>query len=102
MGMIVSEVAFNTTKEEDKLIRLIVERARPIFESQGVPFNVQDRMMDLSAVHSNGCPLDFEKFLAFDDFNFNHDFVGIFNCLNRETGRLERFFLPRCSKPKGA
>lgn len=102
MGIIISEVSFDTTKEEAQLIRRIVERARPIFERQGVPFNVQDRMMDLAATHANGCPLDFQKFLDFDDFNFSHDFVGIFNCLNRDTGRLERHFLPRCSKPKGA
>lgn len=84
------KVVFQTTREEDSTISKIVERA-----------GVKDRLsltMDLSACHSNGCPIDFEKLLAFDDFNFYHDIGGIMNNLNRTTGKLEHCFLPRCAK----
>lgn len=30
-----------------------------------------------------------------DDFNFAHDFIGIQNTMNRETGKIEGFFIPR-------
>ena len=53
--------------------------------------------MDVTAVHCNGCPLDLEKLLAFDAFNFAHDINGIRRHLNRQTGKLEDFFLPRCA-----
>lgn len=84
------EVSFETTKEESKTISRIVERA-----------GVDERLsltMDLSACHANGCPLDFEKLLGFEDFSFYHDVYGIRNHINRTTGKLEHCFLPRCAK----
>jgi hypothetical protein len=57
-----------------------------------------DLMMDLeytNEVHA----LDFEKLLAFDDGNFAHDIVGIYENFNRETLQLDNCFSPRCSKP---
>ena len=30
-----------------------------------------------------------------DDFNFAHDFTGIQNTMNRETGKIEGLFVPR-------
>lgn len=60
----------------------------------------QDAMMDLDACHSNGCPLDFDKLEAFDDFNFTHDVAGIARHLDRRTGKLEDHFLPRCALPQ--
>ena len=57
-------------------------------------------VMDLTAADGvNGNrPLDWAKLLAFDDFNFLHDIGGISRHMNRETGRLEGFFVPRCSR----
>lgn len=84
------QVSFETTQEEDKVIKAIVERAK-----------ATDRLcmtMDLSACNANGCKLDFDKLLSFDDFNFFHDISGISNPLNRSTGKLENCFLPRCAK----
>lgn len=54
--------------------------------------------MDLTACHANGCPLDFEKLLLFPDFDFFHDLHGISRHIDRTTGELKDFFLPRCSK----
>lgn len=83
-------ISFEATKEEVITISRIVERA-----------DIENRLsltMDLSACHANGCPLDLEKLLAFDDFNFYHDIWGIRRHLNRTTGKLENCFLPRCAK----
>jgi hypothetical protein len=55
-----------------------------------------DLVRDIEAVHCNGCPLDLEMFLSADDFNFVHDVAGIVRHLDRETGELTDFFLPRC------
>ena len=91
-------IQFNATREELKLIRMIVDRA----VSLALPMeSIEDSVMDIDAVHSNGCKLDLHKFLAFDNFNFSHDFSGIHNCLDRDDdsptgGQLLNFFLPRC------
>jgi hypothetical protein len=54
--------------------------------------------MDLEATHANGCPLDFAKLLACDDFDFLHDIGGIAMHLDRSTGVLKDCFLPRLAK----
>lgn len=56
-----------------------------------------DVQMDVTACHANGCPLDLKKLLDADDFNFAHDIFGINQHINRKTGKLERFFVPRCA-----
>lgn len=53
--------------------------------------------MDLSATHAS-CPLDLERLAAFDDFNLLHDVGGISGHLDRATGRLTGYFLPRCAR----
>ena len=55
--------------------------------------------MDLTAAHANGCPLDFAKLEKFDDFNLAHDIFGIARHIDRRTGRLSDFFVPRCARP---
>jgi len=88
-------VKFNATPEEYALISKIVKRAQEEL-SVSDPVSLT---MDLDATHSNGTPLDFEKLLGFDKFNFAHDIFGIMNHIDRNTGELTRCFLPRCSKP---
>lgn len=58
-----------------------------------------DCCLDVTVTHMNGCPLDLEKLLGFDDFSFLHDILGINSHLDHETGELKDFFLPRCAKP---
>lgn len=60
----------------------------------------RDWCMDLAATHANGCKLDLDKLLAFDNFNFAHDVFGIREHLDRKTGKLKDFFLPRCAQPR--
>ena len=79
------------------LIRKITTRAISVYAAQGISLDRMETEMDLSAVHANGCPLDFDKLAGFDDFNLMHDITGIYINLNRETGELGNLFSPRCA-----
>lgn len=87
-------VSFDVTKQETLAIQKIVARA----VNEGWKGDSFELSMDLAAAHANGCVLDFQKLLDFPDFDFNHDIHGIMRHLNRRTGKLEDFFLPRCSR----
>jgi hypothetical protein len=54
-------------------------------------------IMDLTAADGvNGNrPIDWDRLLAADDFNFMHDLGGISRHLDRATGALTGQFLPR-------
>ncbi len=89
---------FDWTISEDEraLVNQIVDRCYSVMQH----FGDVDRLeleMDIIACHKYGARLDLEKLLGFDDFNFAHDIVGIREHLNRETGELERHFLPRAT-----
>lgn len=95
-------VRFDISQKDSALVQQIVERAmqhpkRVLFDG--------DRMgltMDIEATHRNGNRLDLARLLAADDFNFWHDVAGIQGMLDRNTGKLTNFFVPRCSAPKKA
>jgi len=81
-------------KESYELIMKIVERAE---EKGFLMFDRLSLMMDLE------CCIDLfelrlEDFLNADDFNFSHDIVGIQNNLNRETKKMDNFFIPRFAR----
>ena len=88
-------VSFNVSKTEQKVIRKLAERAHYFAFTQGVAYDIQDAEMDLTACHANGCPLRLNDLLTADDFNFVHDVFGIRRNLDRETGKLDKFFSPR-------
>lgn len=92
------DVKFDVTKEEYKLIGKISERAIVMAKKFGSRIDQVSIEMDLCACHANGCPLDFKKLAAADDFNLSHDVFGIAQHLNRNTGELSKRFLPRCAK----
>lgn len=81
------------SKKESNIIERIVGRAY----LQSLTSNPADFEMDLVAIHQNDCLLNFEELLQADDFNFAHDICGIQNHINRNTGKLMRGFLPRCT-----
>lgn len=80
------------------LVEKIVDRAEILYDSVMRPFDRKTVMMDIVACHLNGTPLDLEKLLKAEDFSFAHDVFGISGHMNRETGKIERNFLPRCYK----
>lgn len=89
------EVSFDVTREEALTIRAIVERADKLAKEHDASVDKLSLSMDITACHANGCPLELERLLAADDFNFAHDVFGIMRHMNRETGRLGDCFLPR-------
>ena len=89
---------FRATKAEFELMNAIADRAVRAASAAGVSYGKQDALMDINACHSNGCPLKLDELLNADGFNFNHDVFGIRRHLNRETGKLEGFFLPRFAR----
>lgn len=50
--------------------------------------------MDLSAAHLD-CGLKLDELLRAPEFDFAHDYFGIRKHINRKTGKLEGFFVPR-------
>ena len=90
-------VKFDISKEDARIVAKIIDRAdrlgliRPSDDTLSIN-------MDLVATHANGCPMDFARMLEADDFNFTHDYCGISRHIDRETGELTGFFLPRFAK----
>jgi hypothetical protein len=87
-------ISWSATREEIALIDEITTR----FLGMGLKADRVDVMMDITACHCNGTPLNLEKLLAFDDFNFAHDVVGIRTHINRRTGEINDCFLPRSAR----
>lgn len=88
-------VSFDISEADRNLVSECADRAE---ELGLIGTDVDARLgfeMDLTAVHANGCPMDFQRLLDADDFNFVHDVGGIKRHLNRETGELLDMFRPR-------
>jgi len=83
------------TKAEHEVVTAIAKRA----VRAGIYGKRIDADMDISAVHAK-CPLRLEDLLGADNFNFTHDMAGIRRYLDRETGELTNFFLPRYAAPQ--
>ena len=77
-----------------KIVTAIVKRA-VITE---VDREVMNLKMDIEAAHISGNPMDLKKLLSAPVGDFLHDVCGIIKNLNRETGKLENCFVPRCSR----
>jgi hypothetical protein len=90
-------------KTEDKteaiLISKIAKRAAIMAKKSGVHYEYITVVMDVTAVHLNGNPIDLLALSQSDDFNFGHDVFGIRRHINRNTGQLENCFSPRFSAP---
>lgn len=96
-------ITWKTSKADSDLISKItarfLEMMRRIPGGFVVPI-AMDVHMDLSATHSNGCPLDLGRLLAAEDDDFAHDVGGIRRHLDRETGELMDCFVPRVACPE--
>lgn len=92
------QINWKASKAESQLFSKLVERALPMIARLGIDYDAQSLRMDLMATHLNGMPLDLERLLSFPDFDFAHDVFGIRRHINRSTGELEGFFVPRCSR----
>ena len=81
-------------REEKMVVVEIAKRA----DALGIMmFDRMSLMMDVEAVHAEiGLKLD--ELLNADEANFTHDIVGIQKNLDRESKKLQNFFLPRYAK----
>lgn len=85
------------TSEENELLRTrIIPRAAALFVRHGTDVTALHSRMNLSAAHAR-CPLDIAALAKFDDANFAHDIFGIERHLDKTTGKLLDFFVPRCA-----
>lgn len=89
------------TADEEIAVRRIIDRVVPLFDEAGVEVTPLTVRMDLTCVHAR-TPLRFAEMADADDFNLSHDVFGIWRHLNRQTGDLGGFFLPRFAKPQPA
>lgn len=88
-------IRFNVTDEERDVILAIAERAkRELFRDPDTPSMIH-LLMDITATHANGNRLRLRELLEADAFNFAHDIHGIVRHIDRETGELKDFFVPR-------
>lgn len=96
-----SEVSFEVSKSDRKLIDKIVARAMRIAEDfPGLDVDEQSMNMDITACHANGCPLRLKYLLDARKGDFGHDVFGIRRFINRDTGKLSPKFCPRCAVPE--
>lgn len=93
-------INFKTSAKNHHLIGLIVARAIRINPTLMKMTSRLELRMDITACHCNDSPLDLDKILIADDFNLMHDVIGIFNHMDRKTGKLTDHFLPRMRKQK--
>ncbi|ARS27639.1 DUF6874 family protein [Sphingomonas sp. KC8] len=92
-------VQFDASPADQDLIAAIAERAIALqLAHSGHCDETRDVIMDITAAHRNGNPLDLERLLAADDFNLAHDVFGISRHIDRNTGRLMQHFRPRFSR----
>lgn len=92
-------VSFNVSQKDKAIIHKIAKRASEKATKIGFSYPIMTVEMDITAVHANGNRLRLRDLRDADDFNFCHDVLGIRTHLNRDTGHLENFFVPRYSKP---
>ena len=91
-----SNINWDASRTEYDLIFQIADRAmNEIFSNSEVKEKKQNCVMDLTACHLNGCPLNLLALLSAKELDFAHDIIGIRNHINRQTGKIEHCFVPR-------
>jgi hypothetical protein len=90
---------FDLEPEDYQLLLAIVRRLKSTknFKLEDFWGDETDFKMDLTVTHNHAVKLDFGKLLDAPDSVFFHDIMGIRRGLNRETGKLDNLFLPKCT-----
>lgn len=95
-------IQWTATKSEARLIGAIAQRYMEFVKLARNRPTKMEIMMDIEAVHCNGCPLDLDRLLKFPAFDFVRDVAGMHRHVDRDTGKLKDLFLPRCAMPQRA
>lgn len=85
---------WKVSDRDSKLIEGIADRALAIAAGKR---KKSDFLMDITACHANGCPLDLHALMMAEPFDFSHDVFGIERHLDRSSGHLMNCFTPRFS-----
>lgn len=95
-------VDWNITKQENSLIQKIVARfiALAVLKYE-IKQDPATNAMDLIAAH-NDVVMDLGKLLGASDTDLLHDMFGIQKYMDRDTGKLDPCFKPRCIKKSEA
>jgi hypothetical protein len=88
-------IKWSVSRQESELIERIVSRAVRVARENEIDYDKCTALMDITAVHANGCKLRLNELIEADAFNFNHDVFGIRSHLDRTTGKLTGCFVPR-------
>jgi len=84
----------NLKVEDVQKLTNIGRRVMEMFDAIGLKVNGLHVVMDLSAVHQNGCPLDLQAMLDATGTDLARDVLGIMLNLDRSTGRLLNGYEP--------
>jgi len=87
-------ISLDVSSTDNAIIQKIADRVLILYPY----YNYLQLVMDITACHGNGNPLDLERLLLADDANFFHDVAGIAQHIDRETGKMLHCFSPRYSK----
>jgi hypothetical protein len=92
-----TRVDFN--HDDAGLVDEIAVRWKKICDEMGNEVDLLSTVMDIKAANGvNENPaLDLGRLIGFSGFDFSHDLSGISYYRNRETGKLEGWFRPRCA-----
>ena len=88
-------INWEATKEEYMLQSKIGVRAVSLAREVGIDYKLSQVVMDIEACHGNGNPLRLGDLLEADEVNFAHDVFGIMANIDRGSGKLMNWFLPR-------
>ena len=91
-------INFQANPEDLRKIMAVTVRAASLMNFSMYGNSRLDVSMDLTACHVNACELDLDGLLAASDGDLVHDVGGIMAHLNRRTGKLEDYFMPRYAK----
>lgn len=89
---------FKASNKDLELFITIATRGYDACRNTEVVLAVTEIMQDLAACHNYACPLDLEAMTTGPIQDVLHDLFGIRAHLNRETGQLEDFFVPRFAR----
>ena len=87
---------FTLDPEENELIHEIVDRAINMANENAI--EAPDKTfahMDIALAHCH-TPLPHRDLLESNEATFGHDFFGILKFIDRKTGDLREFFMPKC------
>lgn len=93
-------INWKSTPQEFRVLLELAKRAAGVeLIATGTDRPVGQWLMDFTACHLNGMPLQLDALLQARPEDFAHDAFGIARHLDRKTGKLGGCFVPRYAAP---